>query len=77
MIRRIAVVCGFAIVASVSTASAQATGTPSFNAPNRAFEKHEFGATFSLPSGAPEWAAEGQFRFGHKKFDIGLKGGLE
>jgi hypothetical protein len=57
-------------------AQAQATGTPSFNAPNRAFEKHEFGATFSLPSGAPEWAAEGQFRFAHNKFDIGLKGGL-
>jgi hypothetical protein len=63
-----------ALVLTAGTAAAQASFTPSFNAPYRSFAVNEFGAT-----GA--WVAfdnvgiEGQFRFGYKRFDIGIKGG--
>jgi hypothetical protein len=76
MIRRMLPVCLVVLAAAATVAHAQATGTPSFNAPYRAFENHEFGGTFSIPSGVVEWAAEGQYRFGHRKFDIGLRGGV-
>jgi len=59
-----------------SVASAQATFTPSYNAPYRAFKAHEFGGTFSFPDGGRDFAIEGQYRFGHGRFDIGLRGGL-
>jgi len=55
--------------------SAQATGTPSFQAPYRAFARHEFGGTLSFPEG-PGVALEGQYRFGYQQFDIGLRGGF-
>lgn len=67
---------GLALVLAASTATAQATRTPSFNAPYRAFEKHEFGGTFSFPHGGRDFAIEGQYRFGHGRFDIGLRGGI-
>lgn len=67
---------GLALVLAASTAAAQATRTPSFNAPYRAFEKHEFGGTFSFPHGGRDFAIEGQYRFGHGRFDIGLRGGI-
>lgn len=53
----------------------QATLTPSFNAPYRAFSKHEFGATISFPTGA-DLALEGQYRFGYQNFDLGVRGGF-
>ena len=53
----------------------QATGTPSFNAPYRAFTRSEFGGTISFPSGA-NYGLEGQYRFGYENFDIGARGGL-
>ena len=53
----------------------QATGTPSFNAPYRAFTQSEFGGTVSLPRGA-NFGLEGQYRFGYQKFDIGARGGI-
>lgn len=59
-----------------SVAAAQATFTPSYNAPYRAFQVHEFGGTFSFPNGRRDFAIEGQYRFGHGRFDIGLRGGL-
>lgn len=63
------------LVACVAgSAAAQAAFTPSFNAPYRAFEKFEFGATGSFV-GFDNLAVEGQYRFGYKKFDIGLRGG--
>ena len=43
-------VVGF-VVAGVVSANAQATLMPSYNAPYRAFETHEFGATLSFPGG--------------------------
>lgn len=57
------------------TLGAQATGTPSFNAPYRAFSRSEFGGTLSFPSGA-NFALEGQYRFGYQEFDVGVRGGL-
>ena len=65
-----------ALVLFASVASAQATFTPSYNAPYRAFKSHEFGGTFSFPDGGRDFAIEGQYRFGHGRFDIGLRGGL-
>lgn len=65
-----------ALTLSASTAVAQATFTPSYNAPYRAFESHEFGGTFSFPDGARDYALEAQYRFGHGRFDIGLRGGI-
>ena len=65
-----------ALVVGSSPAAAQATFTPSYNAPYRAFEHHEFGATFSFPNGPRDFALEGQYRFGQGKFDIGFRGGI-
>ena len=58
-----------------ATAAGQTTGTPSFNAPYRAFTKSEFGATLSFPKGA-DVAFEGQYRFGYQNFDLGFRGGF-
>jgi hypothetical protein len=63
-------------VLSASTLAAQATFTPSYNAPYRSFEKHEFGGTFTFPKGGRDYAIEGQYRFGRGKFDIGLRAGF-
>jgi len=65
-----------ALVFPASTVAAQATFTPSYNAPYRAFNTHEFGGTFSFPHGGRDFAIEGQYRFGQGRFDIGLRGGV-
>ena len=67
-----------AALAVTSVAVGQATGTPSFNAPYRAFTQHEFGGTISFLTGGPldATALEGQYRFGYRNFDIGARGGL-
>jgi len=57
-------------------AAAQATGTPSFNAPYRAFTRSEIGLILSFPSGGGGTAFEGAYRISSGKFDIGVKGGL-
>ena len=56
---------------------AQATGTPSFNAPYRAFAQSEFGGVISFPSGGGinGTAIEGMYRFAFKEYDVGLRGG--
>jgi len=64
-----------ALVLAAGSAAAQATGTASFNAPYRAFEKYEFGGTLSFNEGDVT-GIEGQFRFGYKAFDIGARGGM-
>lgn len=56
-------------------AAGQATGTASFNAPYRAFEKYEFGGTVSFNEGDAT-GLEGQLRLGYKAFDIGFRGGM-
>ena len=64
-----------ALAASAGSAAAQATFTPSFNAPYRAFDRHEFGGTISFEEGGST-TLEAQFRFGYRAFDIGLRGGM-
>ncbi len=75
MMRRITgLIVGF-VVAGVVSAHAQVTLMPSYNAPHRAFEKHEFGGTLSFPGGS-RTGIEGQYRLGYKSFDIGARGGV-
>jgi opacity protein-like surface antigen len=76
MISRSVCLAAIALALATSAAAAQATFTPSFNAPYRAFETHEFGGTFSFPDAPRDFALEGQFRFGYSKFDIGVRGGI-
>lgn len=66
---------GAALMAAVISTPvvAQTTG-PTFNAPYRAFERHEFGATMAFPDGGGT-QLEGEYRFGHGTYDIGLRGG--
>jgi len=62
-------------VGLVSDAAAQATGTPSFNAPYRAFRRSEIGLVLSFPDGGGT-AFEGAYRVSHGKFDLGFRGGI-
>jgi hypothetical protein len=62
-------------VGSVSRAAAQATGTPSFNAPYRAFTRSEIGIVLGFPSGGGT-AFEGAFRMSSGRFDLGFRGGI-
>lgn len=73
--KRVVVLAVAASIAAVSSASAQASGVPSFNAPYRAFQDHEAGFMVSFP-GLDNTALEGVFRFGQGKFDVGLRGGV-
>ena len=72
---RTAIAVTIASVVSVSSAAAQASGLPSFNAPYRAFVGHEAGFAVSFP-GLDDAAVEGLYRFGQGKFDFGLRGGI-
>ena len=68
----------FLLAGSLGLASrvqAQATGTPSFNAPYRAFSRSEIGLIFSFPNGGGT-AFEGAYRMSNGRFDIGFKGGI-
>ncbi len=71
---RAAIAVTIASVVSVSSAAAQASGLPSFNAPYRAFSDHEAGFAVSFPGG--DAAVEGLYRFGQGRFDIGFRGGI-
>ncbi len=62
-------------VGLAGSALAQVTGLPTFDAPYRAFIKHEFGGTLSFPNGGGT-GVEGQYRFGYQTFDVGLRGGV-
>ena len=73
--QRVGLLAVAALVCTASSASAQASGVPSFNAPYRAFENHEAGFAVSFP-GLDNTALEGVFRFGQNKFDIGVRGGV-
>lgn len=61
--------------AFASTAAAQATGTPSFNAPYRAFTRSEIGIVLSFPDGGGT-AFEGAYRMSSGRFDLGFKAGM-
>src|SRR2546421_11793414 len=60
---------------TVSSAAAQATGLPSFNAPYRAFRRSEIGVVLSFPNGGGT-AFEGAYRVSSGKFDLGFRGGI-
>jgi hypothetical protein len=63
------------LVSAVGSLAAQATGTPTFNAPYRAFDRSEIGLLLSFPNGGGT-AFEGVYRMASGRFDIGFKGGL-
>lgn len=67
----VAALAAFSIALPVA---AQVTG-PSFNAPYRAFVSHELGVSMAFPQGGGT-QVEGQYRFGKRTFDIGLRGGV-
>lgn len=73
--RRILAAVALLLAGGTGQTWAQATGTPSYNAPYRAFASNEFGGTFSLVQ-FDNVGLEGQFRFGVDKFDLGLRGGI-
>ncbi len=75
--RMIGVLVVVVLAAAAGRAAAQETGTPVFRAPYRAFTTHEFGATLSFPSGAPDFALEGFYSYGHGAYDLGVRGGFE
>lgn len=75
MRRGLAVLVGAALLALASEAVAQASGTPSFNAPYRAFTRSEIGVLLSFPEGGGK-ALEGAYRRGSGRFDIGFKAGF-
>jgi len=68
-------VLGLLALGDAATAAAQATGTPTFNAPYRAFTRSEFGAMVSFPNGGGT-AVEGMYRIASGKFDLGFKVGF-
>jgi hypothetical protein len=62
-------------LAAASEAAAQATGTPAFNAPYRAFQRSEIGVLVSFPDGGGT-AFEGAYRMSSRRFDVGFKVGI-
>jgi hypothetical protein len=76
MVTRSIGVAAVVLMAPVAIVAGQATFTPSYNAPYRAFTRHEFGGTFSFPDGGRDFAIEGQYRFGQGRIDVGLRGGI-
>ena len=75
MTLRSAFVLGLLTLGGAATGAAQATGTPTFNAPYRAFTRSEFGAMLSFPEGGGT-AVEGMYRMAKGKFDLGFKVGF-
>ena len=73
----IGVAVALMVAAMASRAVAQETGTPVFKAPYRAFKSYEFGGNISFPSGAPDFALEGFYSYGHGAYDLGIRGGFE
>jgi hypothetical protein len=73
----IGVAVALLLAAAATGAAAQETGTPVFKAPYRAFNSYEFGGNISFPSGAPDFALEGFYSYGHGSYDLGLRGGFE
>jgi hypothetical protein len=65
-----------AALVAPTAALAQATGLPSYNAPYRAFTRHEFGGAVSFADFDGRTAAEGMYRFASGAFDVGVRGGL-
>ncbi len=75
MRREIALMVGGLVLAPVGLAHAQSTGMPAYNAPYRAFDRHEFGGTLAFLENDLT-AVEGQYRFGYRNWDVGVRGGI-
>jgi hypothetical protein len=75
MLRTLTVVLAIQLLARAGVAAAQATGTTTFNAPYRAFQRSEIGALLSFPDGGGT-AIEGAYRYASGRFDIGFKAGF-
>src|SRR5262249_20590730 len=58
-----------------SVARAQSTGTPSYNAPSRAFANGELGFLVSFPDPLGV-AYEGMYRTARGSTDVGIRGGV-
>jgi hypothetical protein len=63
------------LLGGAATASAQATGTTTFNAPYRAFQRSEIGVLLSFPHGGGT-AIEGAYRMASRATDVGFKAGF-
>ncbi|HYT69851.1 MAG TPA: hypothetical protein VEK78_00630 [Gemmatimonadales bacterium] len=63
------------LLGGAATASAQATGTTTFNAPYRAFQRSEIGVLLSFPNGGGT-ALEGAYRMASRATDFGFKAGF-
>src|SRR5918996_1858279 len=63
------------LLVPAAQAAAQATGTPTYNAPYRAFTRSEIGVLLSFPEGGGI-APEGVYRMASGRFDIGFKAGF-
>jgi hypothetical protein len=75
MYRKIGLLVGIGLLCGSTALDAQSTGMPNFNAPHRAFARHEFGGTLSFPEGDLT-GIEGQYRFGYRNWDVGVRGGM-
>lgn len=72
---RTTVALSFLLVAGWTAANGQATGTSSFNAPYRAFERSEIGLVITFPNGGST-AFEGVYRMASRRFDFGFRAGI-
>src|SRR5439155_142969 len=75
MRRDLALLVFAGLLAGAARAPAQATGTPTFNAPYRAFQRSEIGLLLSFPNGGGT-AVEGAYRMASGRLDLGFKVGF-
>src|SRR6266516_2880454 len=75
MRRDLALLVCAGLVAGAGRAPAQATGTPTFNAPYRAFQRSEIGLLLSFPNGGGT-AVEGAYRMASGRLDLGFRVGF-
>src|SRR2546428_12928164 len=75
MRRDLALLVCAGLLAGAGRAPAQATGTPTFNAPYRAFQRSEIGLLLSFPNGGGT-AVEGAYRMASGRLDLGFRVGF-
>ena len=73
MLRKVALVAGV-LAGMAGSAAAQSTATPVYQAPYRAFERNEIGASLSDPGQG--YALEGFYRLGRARYDLGFRAGF-
>ena len=71
----LALLVAASLMGIVTAATAQATGTTTFNAPYRAFTRSEIGVLLSFPDGGGT-AIEGAYRMASGRFDLRFKAGM-